>query len=116
MQVQPLPCYVLPYVTWSATDRPDLETRLVHGTDACAVEALGSCPLFRLDSAAMCNSNIEIGLEQKWNLAVALKRWNLQVLYIQWNLGCQKTLISNKSVPEHKTKTKNGPVPEQANW
>jgi hypothetical protein len=25
-------------------------------------------------------------------------------------------LISNKSVPEHKTKTKNPPVPEQANW
>jgi hypothetical protein len=32
---------------------------------------------------------------------------------IQWNLGCRTTLISNKSVPEHKTKTKNAPVSEQ---
>jgi hypothetical protein len=32
---------------------------------------------------------------------------------IQWNLGRRTTLILNKSVPEHNTKTKNAPVSEQ---
>jgi hypothetical protein len=44
------------------------------------------------------------------------KTSNDTVMIVQWNLGYQTTLISNKSVPEHKTKTKNGLVPEQANW
>jgi hypothetical protein len=31
----------------------------------------------------------------------------------QWNFDCRTTLISNKSVPEHKPKTKIAPVSEQ---
>jgi hypothetical protein len=47
-------------------------------------------------------------------LACQLYRlWSLLRAKAQWNLGCRTTPISNKSVPEHKTKTKNAPVSEQ---
>jgi hypothetical protein len=63
---------------------------------------------------AMTSQNIDLS---SWDtLYFALKLLPIPQMHIQWNLGCRTTLISNTSVLEHKTKTKNAPVPEQANW
>jgi hypothetical protein len=63
-----------------------------------------------LQISLQCTTHDKILYRLQINIFICRKKGR----HVQWNLGCRTTLISNKSVPEHKTKTKkNASVSEQ---